>query len=1018
MQKTILILTNQPRYSIKAVESKKQRSQLILLYIIFIFSGFAGLIYESIWSHYLKLFLGHAAYAQTLVLAIFMGGMAIGAWITSKYSTRWKNLFLAYALVECIVGIAALFFHTVFDQSIQYAYSQIIPELSSVLGVTIFKWSLSSALILPQSILLGMTFPLMSAGIIRRFPEKPGSQIAMLYFSNSIGAAFGVIVGGFFLIDLVGLPGTIKTAGIINIFLAVIVWQLVKNHQANEPKIIHKKSSNIKPEFYITLCVVALLTGAASFIYEISWIRMLSLVLGSSTHAFELMLSAFILGLALGGLWIKRRIDSLPNSTLTLANIQIMMGILALLTLPLYGNTFEIMQWILGVIPKTNFGYSLFNLSSQAIAVMIMLPTTFLAGMTLPIITYSLIKEGGGEKSIGIVYAANTLGAIIGIFFAIHIGLPTLGLKGLITFGASIDIILGIGLLIWISKTNGIEFPRVRTFAALLAIIATMLFVNLDSYKMASGVYRLGNLLSADEFDIIFHKDGKTATVDLTQGKDGVVGIRTNGKVDASINLIENGRHTADEATMVLAAAIPLALNPKATSAANIGLGSGLTTHTLLLSTSIQSVDTIEIEQAIVEAAEIFRPKTGLAFTSNKGKIHIDDAKTFFSNQKNKYDIIISEPSNPWVSGTANLFTSEFYQHVNNYLSQDGLLVQWIQLYEIDLNLVSSVFKALTNQFSDFEVYASNTSDILIIAKKEGKLPKLNPEIFNQTALAKELERIKIKNIQDLSIRKITSKNIIDPLLPTFRAPANSDYYPYLDLNAARARFLNLNALQLIKLIDFPLPIVDMLDNKLSTNTITKISADPYFPITGRTETAINFFNLLTMKNKTNDSKLPKHLAMYAQMAAPLIQECDANADSNFWLDTLFDNVALAIVPYLSSNELSVIWKYFDTESCQKNLTNVQKQWLTLFKAISNKNATEMAKTASALLSSRNEIAGLKLATKKREYLLGAGMLGYLAMGNKAQAQQLWNENKQSIYNNSEPGFAMKLLLAHAKYSI
>jgi len=997
------------------VNNNKHRSQLILFYSIFALSGFAGLIYESIWSHYLKLFLGHAAYAQTLVLAIFMGGMAIGAMITSRYSYRWKNLLITYALVECIIGIAALFFHSVFDQSIQYAYNQIIPGIDSVSGTTVFKWSLSSMLILPQSILLGMTFPLMSAGIIRRYPEQPGSQIAMLYFSNSIGAAVGVLVSGFILIDMVGLPGTIQSAGIINILLAVFVWKLAKDHQATDLQVkTAAGKDNVNIRFYLTLCLVALLTGTASFIYEISWIRMLSLVLGSSTHAFELMLSAFILGIALGGLWIKRRIDSLSNSTITLANIQIIMGILALLTLPLYGNTFELMQWILGLIPRSNYGYTLFNLSSQAIAILIMLPTTFLAGMTLPVITHTLMKEGGGEKSIGAVYAANTLGAIIGIFFAVHIGMPVFGLKGLITFGASIDIILGIALLIWMTKSADIEFPRIRSSVALLAIASTLLFVNLDTYKMASGVYRLGTLLTPDKFDIIFHQDGKTATVDLTQGKDGVVGIRTNGKVDASINLIDNGLHTADEATMVLAAAIPLSLNPKAKRAANIGLGSGLTTHTLLLSNSIEQVDTIEIEKAMVSAAEIFRPKVELAYTSEKGNIYIDDAKTFFSSHKNKYDIIISEPSNPWVSGTANLFTTEFYRHVSQYLNKDGLLVQWIQLYEIDLNLVSSVFKALSTQFSDFEVYACNTSDILIIAKKKGKLPPLDPDIFKQINLAKELNRIKIKNIQDLKLRKIASKQILEPILSTFSAPANSDYYPYLDLNAARARFLNSNALQLIKLTDYPLPIIDMLDHETDLYPITNVSSNPYFPKTGKTELAIKLYQLYTQNDARAESRLPRQLVLYAQMSAPIIRECDGGTDSARWLDTIFDNVALAILPHLSGNELESIWKNFETPSCQNSLTNIQKQWITLFKAISDRNAPQMAKTASELLLSNDIIAGEQLNSKRREYLLATSMLGYLAINNNNKAKSLWNKYNQSIYKEGKPVFALQLLLAHA----
>jgi spermidine synthase len=256
-------------------------------FIIFTISGFAGLIYESIWAHYLKLFLGHAAYAQTLVLAIFMGGMAIGAWICSRFGSNWNNLLFGYAIVEAIIGVAALLFHPVFESSIQYAYSTLFPSIDSPDSVAIMKWLLAAVLILPQSILLGSTFPLMTAGVIRRYSQRPGRTIAGLYFCNSIGAAVGVLVSGFWLIDLLGLPGTIQTAGIINIGLAIAVWRLAKNNKTS-PEIKTKAEilSYEQTSMFKLMLLIAALTGAASFIYEIVWLRMLSLVLGSSTHAF------------------------------------------------------------------------------------------------------------------------------------------------------------------------------------------------------------------------------------------------------------------------------------------------------------------------------------------------------------------------------------------------------------------------------------------------------------------------------------------------------------------------------------------------------------------------------------------------------------------------------------------------------------------------------------------------------------------------------------------------------------
>ena len=183
------------------------------LLAVFVVSGFTGLIYESIWSHYLKLFLGHAAYAQTLVLAIFMGGMALGSWAVAHYSARIRQLLWAYVLVEGLIGILGLLFHPSFLAAVNFSFATVIPALPAALLIQAYKWSLGALLILPQSVLLGMTFPLISGGLIRRWPERPGETLATLYFTNSLGAAIGVLVSGFVLISAVGLPGTIRTAG-------------------------------------------------------------------------------------------------------------------------------------------------------------------------------------------------------------------------------------------------------------------------------------------------------------------------------------------------------------------------------------------------------------------------------------------------------------------------------------------------------------------------------------------------------------------------------------------------------------------------------------------------------------------------------------------------------------------------------------------------------------------------------------------------------------------------------------
>src|SRR2546430_2431937 len=272
-------------------------------YGLFIVSGFAGLIYESIWAQYLKLFLGHAAYAQSLVLAVFMGGMAAGAAWCARRSARLVNPLLAYAIVEAVIGIAALGFHEAFLLATDWSFDTLFPALGGDAAVLLAKLALSCLLIVPQSVLLGMTFPLMSAALARAHPARAGESVAMLYFTNSLGAVAGVLASGFVLIAIFGLPGTLRIAGIVNLGLAVAAGLLAR------PMHHRPLAETSQQAPWAGLLAVAFLTGLASFVYEIVWVRMLSLVLGSSTHSFELMLATFILGLALGGLAVRRHVD-------------------------------------------------------------------------------------------------------------------------------------------------------------------------------------------------------------------------------------------------------------------------------------------------------------------------------------------------------------------------------------------------------------------------------------------------------------------------------------------------------------------------------------------------------------------------------------------------------------------------------------------------------------------------------------------------------------------------------------
>ena len=980
--------------------SRVPRSVFFLLFTV---SGFAGLIYESIWSHYLKLFLGHAAYAQTLVLALFMGGMAIGSWLCSLWSQRWRNLLRGYALAEALIGVAAFLFHPVFVAATDSAYASILPALGGEISATMFKWTLAGLLILPQSVLLGMTFPLMSAGLIRRYPGSPGESLAMLYFTNSFGAAIGVLASGFVLIEAVGLPGTIQVAGALNLALAAAVWALARDAGASAPERAVGGADAGRAQPQRLYLAVALLTGAASFAFEIGWIRMLSLVLGSSTHSFELMLSAFILGIACGGYWVRRRIDSIADPARFLGVVLTIMGLLALATLPLYGHMFGAMQLVIQALARSDAGYALFLLASHGIALAVMFPATFCAGMTLPLITLALLRAGQGEKAIGAVYSANTLGSIVGVFFAAHLGMPLLGLKGLIACGAALDCGLGL-VLVW--GTPGAD--RLRAVAAALALAsfaAVLAFVRLDPYKMASGVFRHGDLYTTREATMISYRDGKTATVSLMDfGTDR--SLRTNGKSDGAVNMDPEGARVSDEITMTLTAVLPLAYRPDATSAAVIGIGTGLTTHTLLGSPALRSVETVEIEPAMAEASRRFAPRNSNAFADPRSHIVFDDAKTFFSTYNRKYDIIISEPSNPWVSGVASLFTAEFYRLVRRHLNEGGVLLQWFQMYEIDASLIASVLRALGENFPDYAIYAATGSDLLIVAGDATALERALADVSSMPGVARELRRVHVDSVRDLAFRRLGGKRSLAPLFASYGVPANSDYYPYLDLHAAKYRFLHQSADELIGLLSYSVPLVALLEGRESAVADPNGTGQEYLDALELARRAAYARDFLLSPKPPEPAAIPRTFQKDLELVRARLIECRDVGRSDIWFHSLYE-LSRTLNPMLSAGDARAVWERIERAPCSAHLGPDERQWIGLFRAVGERSASEMARLAEALLAKTSE-----LPSGHRQYLIAAGMAGWLAQGRRAEAAELWNRYPADADRSGDVG--LRLLYAHA----
>jgi spermidine synthase len=926
---------------------------------VFVVSGFTGLIYESIWSHYLKLFLGHAAYAQALVLAIFMGGMALGSAAVAHYSLRIRRLLWVYVGVEGLIGILGLLFHPTFVAASDFSFAVGIPALPSAFWIDVYKWSLGALLILPQSVLLGMTFPLISGGLIRRWPARPGETLATLYFTNSLGAAIGVLISGFVLIKAVGLPGTLRTAGILNVALALAIWAMIRGQTEPAPAPPAASGSFSGKDLSRWFIAAAFLTGAASFMYELGWIRMLSLVLGSSTHSFELMLSAFIFGLAFGGLYVRRRIERIRDPLAYVAYVMLAMGTLAALTLPAYNLTFGLMAWFLRTFARTADGYVGFNLISQLIAALIMVPATFCAGMTLPLLTHELMRRGSGERAIGTIYSANTLGAIAGVLATIQVLMPLVGIKGVILGGAAIHIALGLSRLL----AGRPRTARAVATAACIGVFGFVAFVvRLDPVRMTSGVYRTGSATLPEGAAVAYLRDGKTATISLVE-KAGTVTIATNGKPDAGIQM-GPGEASVDESTMVLAAAIPLSMQTHPARVANIGFGSGLTTHTLLTSALVSRLDSIEIEPFMVDAARRgFGPRIRNVFEDPRSHVIYEDAKTFFASSREPYDLIVSEPSNPWVSGVATLFSDEFYGRITHYLTADGYFAQWIQVYETNIGVIASVIKALAPHFGAYALYNVDDLDVLIIATRGTALRTPDDRLLQSPELRRELARVGIQSAADLQSRRIGDNRTMGPLLEAIPVPPNSDFYPFVDLNAPRLRYLRENAMELPALTMLPIPFQELLDGTGPRSAAAEPSA-----------------NSVLVRDRLVGRALEIRRAV---LRGTMAEICAAAPSQNAWRDavrTLSDDTAA----YLDPAELAEIWSRVMSTPCYREATGERKDWVDLLAAIAHRDAPRIVLLGTGLLESPSSESDNDLA-----YLTTVTAAAHVGLGDRAQARSL-----------------------------
>ncbi|MCP4345672.1 MAG: hypothetical protein GY795_09110 [Desulfobacterales bacterium] len=739
----------------------------VALYIFIFITGISGLVYQVAWQKYLGRLLGSDSIATAIILAAFLGGLSLGYYLCGKITTRVKNHLKAYAILEGIIGAWCLNFPIIFKSVESFTqYWSFSPPL-----LIIVQGFFCSALLMGiPTVAMGGTIPFLTRGISKNVEEATHIH-ARVYSVNTAGAFLGTLLAGFYLIPEFGLPLTVMGAAFLNISACVFFYILPAVLQTTgddtEP---HLPGSDLQtpPRFQPwVLCVIAFLSGFYVMTLENVLIRITSFSLGSSSYTFSLIVSVFILSIAIG----SYAVDRLKNISAGLLFANQLVITLSLVLVYISLDTWPYWAHVIRIFFQPNiagmFGYYI-NIFLILLLVLI-IPVGFM-GATVPITFHEIKRDlkNVGKHS-GILFSLNTVGSLSGSLIGgivFYYFMDNAGVFLTAAFLASVSTCLAA----W-------QLPkgRVAAFVSLailiLALLTTPFYQKINFMK---GTFRFRRAFSfslkgPDVFfqeinkqqELKFYNDGPAATVSVVEYPriqrfdEKPLSIMINGKADSST--------IGDTATLKLLAHIPALLAEKRNNIMVVGLGTGVTAGELTLYPDADCIDVAEISPSVIEALPYFHKFTNNVHENQKVVIHKGDAFRILGRSRKKWDIITSEPSNPWVSGVDLLFTQEFYKLAREHLTENGILVQWIHVYYASPAMVGMIVNTIQQEFKEAHVFMVNGADLLLVASQSDFSLK-DIERAENTLNSNEQVRSSLKTVNIESFEAILIREIWSPL--------------------------------------------------------------------------------------------------------------------------------------------------------------------------------------------------------------------------------------------------------------
>jgi spermidine synthase len=773
------------------------------VYTLFVISGFTGLAYEVIWTRLLVRVFGASSFAVTTVLASYMGGLALGSFAFGRLIDRKGHPLRVYGLLELGIGLFAVAFLYIVP-SMSRLYGGLYPALQGrFYALSAVRFFLCFGILLIPTTLMGGTLPVLSKYLATGLAGLT-ERVGRLYAANTLGAVGGASAAGLIILPRLGIRNTTLLSALLDFGIVAVALVLSRERRggAPAPAGLGSAADEIYVPKRISRHVLATftITGFCALAAEVVWTRMLSLALGTTVYAFAIMLATFLLGLGAGSAVFARLAQRTrrPGTILGLAVAGVGLGVF--LSLAIFG---KIPFLYMEIFQRLRPGWEGLLWMQLLLCGITVLVPAFLMGGLFPLVARLYARDISRVGSeIGRVYAFNTIGSIIGSVAGTFLFLRVLGTETSLLVLGSAYVAAGVAVLL-----NIAEFRRraSRLCGALgvaaFAVLVLLASPGIDKKILTSGVYIYAPVYRTVEglkdhmrrASILFYDEGVDATVSI-EGFRGELSLLIDGKADASTG-------NQDMRTQVLVAQLPLLLHPTPQKVLVIGLGSGVSlgsseTH------DVKRIDCVELLDNVVEASAYLRRYNFDCLADPRANLIVGDGRNHVLLTHEKYDVIISQPTNPWISGVGDLFTQEFFRLTKERLRPGGIMCAWFQTYNMGDRDVRALVKTFGSVYPHVSLWLSNDGNIILL----GSLGPITMDSdladrMSSPAVAADLKRIWTTTPLDLMANYVAGSDALARFSES-AGELNTDDNMLLEFSAGLRRSEPTGAVQISNFVD------------------------------------------------------------------------------------------------------------------------------------------------------------------------------------------------------------------------